>query len=39
LRAGRYIQTETQILAPPEKFNRANRVMDAILEYLEGHCA
>lgn len=39
LRAGRYIQTEPQILAQPEKFNRANRVMDAILEYLEGHCA
>jgi len=32
---GDYIQTEAQMLAQPEKFHQANRVMDAILEYLE----
>jgi len=33
--AGDYIQTEAQMFAQPEKFHQANRMMDAILEYLE----
>lgn len=38
LRVGRYVQTEEQMLSHPERFHRANRVMDAVLGYFEGQC-
>ena len=37
--AGKYIQTEAQMLAHGERFRRANLVMEGILEYLERLCA
>lgn len=35
LQAGEYIQRPEQMLSEPEKFLKANKVMNAILEYLE----
>ena len=37
--AGKYIQTQAQMLAQADRFQRANLVMAGILEYLERLCA